>query len=292
VFVLKKDAIKRLFLCLKKKPKGQLLCSVLFTLLCSSNYSLANSDVAADCRAPSYHETAQLRYIHDGDTLHLQGGRKLRLIGINTPELATKKHSAEAYSEQAKRALMALFKDDKTIALVFGKDKKDHYGRYLAHAFTSSGRNAQASLLSDGYGYALQIPPNTAFAACYLGQEKKARCNKRGLWKNSAIIPATELSTKQNGFHLVAGTIVNININKKGIWLNLDNRLTVGIRNDQRALFDEADIKKLLHQNVVVRGWLNRSKRETPFYMRIKHPLALQKQESFTCPALNAAVNH
>ena len=236
-----------------------------------------------DCSSLRYDETTSIRYIHDGDTLHLKDGRKVRLIGINTPEVAHGDKTAEAFSYQAKEALKALFRDNKTISLVYGKEKQDRYERLLAHAFTGDGENIQAVLLEQGFARAITLPPNTRFSACYKQQERKARCADVGLWKNTSLLTAKNIADKDIGFQLVEGRLNNISINKKGIWLNLDNKLTVGIRPDNQQLFDIDSIDKLRGKNVVVRGWLNKSKKQTPYYMRIRHPSSLQSAESFAC---------
>ena len=59
--------------------------------------------------------------------------------------------------------------------------------------------------------------------------------------------------------------------------------LTVGIRPDEQYLFDNAMIKSLLKQTIVVRGWSNKGRHETPFYMRIKHPMAIQLDDESRC---------
>ena len=265
----KKGAIWRLF-----------LCPLYFaTALLYSTTSLASSD----CSSHFYDDTTSIRYIHDGDTLHLSNGDKVRLIGINTPELARDNKAAEPFSQQAKHALSALFKTDRSVSLVFGKDKKDHYGRLLAHAFLSDGQNVQALLLKQGYASAIIVPPNTQFTACYLEMERFARCNKTGLWKNAPIIQADQLTNKDIGFHLIQGEVKAIDINSKGIWLNLDNKLTVGIRPDNLPLFDTKAINALLNQTIIARGWLNKGHQATPFYLRIRHPSSIQAFSTFTC---------
>lgn len=265
----KKDALQRLFLC---------------PLFLSANLLLSSTALAgADCSSGHYDETSSIRYIHDGDTLHLSNGRKVRLIGINTPELAHDHKPAEPLAGEAKRALKALFKTDKSISLVFGKDKKDRYGRFLAHAFSGDGQNVQSVLLKQGYARAITVPPNARFSACYLEMERIARCNKTGLWQDTSIIQAKDLLDKDTGFHLIRGTVKTIKKNNKGIWLNLDNRLTVGIRPDNLPLFDIKLINSMLDQTVIVRGWLNKSKYETPFYLRIRHPSSIQLHTKFSC---------
>ena len=277
----KKDAsgslLKRLFLCTRKTlhlSLNSFICLTASTLPVWAN---------TDCSSQRYDETTSIRYIHDGDTLHLKDGRKVRLVGINTPEVAHGDKTAEAFSKQAKDALKALFRDNKSISLVYGKEKQDRYERLLAHAFTHDGKNIQAVLLEQGFARTITFPPNTRFSTCYKQQERKARCANVGLWKNTSLLTAKSIADEDIGFQLVKGRLNNIRINKKGIWLNLDNKLTVGIRPDNQQLFDIDSIHKLKGKNVVVQGWLNKSKKQTPYYMRIRHPSSLQSAESFAC---------
>ncbi len=235
------------------------------------------------CTSERFDETSKIRYIHDGDTLRLNDGRKIRLIGINTPELAHDGKPAETFAFEAKNALKSLFKNDKSIALVHGKDKKDRYGRLLAHAFLTDGQNVQATLLKQGVANAITMPPNTLFASCYLEMERYARCNNKGLWKNTSILEAKNLKNQHKGFHLVKGKVESINSNSKGIWLNLDNKLTIGIRPDNQSLFDIKALNGMLNQTIIVRGWLNKSNKSTPFYLRLHHPQSLQLFSAFSC---------
>jgi len=239
------------------------------------------------CPAAYYDETTSIKYIHDGDTLHLKDGRKVRLIGINTPEVAHGNNAAEPFAAEATNALKALFKDKKSISLIYGEEKYDRYERLLAHGFTDDGDNIQATLLTQGYARAITFPPNAQFSTCYQQQERKARCNKAGLWKKTKLLAAKKLNDTHIGFQLVKGKLKNININKKGIWLNLDDKLTIGIRPDNQSLFDIKTIHKMLNQKIVVRGWLNKSKKATPatrpYYIRIRHPSSIQLATAFAC---------
>ena len=248
-------------------------------LLTLSSASLA----APACPEPDYDETARIKYIVDGDTLHLKDGRKVRLIGINAPELAHGSKAAEAFSREASDALKRLFKNSPSVSLVYGKEKHDHYQRLLAHVFTSDGKNVQSLLLRQGYARAITFPPNTRFARCYLQQERMARCNKKGLWKKTQALDAKNLKNSDTGFQLVSGKLKSIKINKKGIWLNLDDKLTVGIRPDNQALFDINALYNMRGQKIVVRGWLNKNKKYSTHYIRIRHPSSIQPASSFAC---------
>ncbi len=238
---------------------------------------------APACPETNYDETARIKYVVDGDTLHLKDGRKVRLIGINTPELAHGNRTAEPFAAEATRLLKRVFKNKPSVSLVYGEEKHDRYERLLAHVFTSEGKNVQLIMLRQGYARAITFPPNTRFASCYLQQERFARCHKMGLWKEIKPLAAKKLDNSHIGFQLVKGKLKSIKINKKGIWLNLDDRLTVGIRPDNQALFDINALYKMLNQKIVVRGWLNKNKKYSSYYIRARHPSSIQSAESFAC---------
>ncbi len=256
------------------------LALITFTVILSPT---SPSQASTSCPSTQFDEISQVRYIHDGDTLHLNDGRKVRLIGINTPEVAHDNRPAEPFAVEAKNTLRSLFKHDKSITLVFGKDRKDHYGRFLAHAFLPDGTNVQAVILQHGFASVIAIPPNTRFSSCYLDIERSARCNKTGLWKNTDVLETKDLKKHHKGFHLIKGTVQAIKTDSKGIWLNLDNKLTIGIRKKNQTLFDLKWVNNMLNQTIIVRGWLNKSKKSTPFYLRVRHPLSIQLSSSFTC---------
>lgn len=236
-----------------------------------------------NCNSTNFDEIATVRYIHDGDTLHLTNGKKIRLIGINTPELARDNKPAEAFATDAKKALKSLFKHDKSIALLFGKDKKDHYGRYLAHAFLKDGSNIQASMLQQGMARTITFPPNTRFNACYRETERSARCDKTGLWKDTYITQTKNLNKRHLGFQIIKGTVNKVKANNKGFWLTIDNKLTVGIRSANQHLFNHQDLNNMLNQTIIARGWINKSKQSTPYYLRIRHPASMELASTYSC---------
>ena len=248
-------------------------------IITASGPSLADSV----CPATAFDANNRVSYVHDGDTLHLKNRQKVRLIGINTPELRRGKKSAEAFSDEAKSALKSLLKNNKSVSLIYGIEKYDHYQRLLAHVFTDDGQNIQALLLANGFARSIVIPPNTRYANCYREQERKARCHKTGLWKKAKNLQAKSLKPSNIGFQLIEGQLNSIHSNKKGSWLNLDDQLIVAIHADNAALFNTDDIRSMLNKKIVVRGWLNKSKKQRPFYMRIRHPLSIQLASDFRC---------
>ncbi len=241
---------------------------------------------AADtCGAARFDETARVQYVHDGDTVRLQDGRKVRLIGINTPELARDDRPEQAFAQEARDALKAaIAEDDHRVRLVYGAERQDRYKRTLAHLFTPDGDNLQARLLAQGMAAAIPHPPNLAFTDCYREQELTARCSNTGIWSKPAqfVVSASRLESKHKGFRLVSGTIDRISFNDHGVRIFM-GKLMLGIHGDNRDHFDETQLKALRGKRVTVRGWLQPKRgRESgdddtvQFYMHVRHPSAIE----------------
>jgi len=257
--------------------KGTLTC--LFFAL--GFLQLSTAEASPTCPASHIDRQASIKYVHDGDTVTLTSGEKIRLIGINAPEVArnSKKHrlqKAEPYANAARDYLKKLLRPHTRVQLQLGQDKKDHYGRTLAHLFLTNGNNIQLELLNKGLASALTIPPNTAMAECYMAAEKQARCHRAGLWSDpSTLLASWKIKAGTHGFHLIKGKVEQIEVNAKGVWLHLEGHLTLGIRPKELGLFDLQRLHALKNRVVLARGWLHQG-RHRGFYMRIRHPLALQ----------------
>jgi micrococcal nuclease len=235
--------------------------------------------------------------VHDGDTVHLEDGRKIRLIGINAPELARDDMPGQAFAPEARDALKAAIKShDSRVGLVYGTHRHDRYRRTLAHLFTPDGDNLQARLLLQGLATTIAHPPNLAYAECYARQEKSARCQGAGIWSDpeQAITKAADLDAESTGFHLVTGKVEHISQTEKGIWIFI-SELMLGIRTEDLAHFDPSELLSLRGQQLTARGWLNlnipgKAKKEfvegrtARYYMRIRHPSAIEinQQDNIT----------
>ena len=243
----------------------------------------------SDCPARQLDEIAIVRYVHDGDTVHLEDGRKVRLIGINTPELARDDMPGEAFAREARDALQTeISSHGNRIGLVYGIERHDRYKRTLAHVFAPDGSNLQAQLLQQGMAVAMAHPPNVAYSECYARQEKTARCEGSGIWSepDEAVIQAVDLDRQIKGFHLVSGKVEHISQSSKGMWIFM-SKLKLGIHHKDLAGFDQSELLSLNGKQITVRGWLNpytrtdakmkfHNGRTVNSYMRIRHPSAIE----------------
>ena len=76
-----------------------------------------------------------VRNVIDGDTVELSNGRRVRYIGVDTPETMKKVagswlYDPEPFAAEAKK-LNSLLVDGKRVSLEFDSRKEDKYGRWL-----------------------------------------------------------------------------------------------------------------------------------------------------------------
>lgn len=115
----------------------------------------------------------------DGDTVEL-GGRRLRLSGLDAPEIGqTCGEAGGAYpcGEAARDALRVLVGSGPVACAISGRDR---YGRDLASC-EAGGRDLGSALVRAGQAVAY---------GRYLEEEREARARKRGLWAGPFEPPA------------------------------------------------------------------------------------------------------
>lgn len=131
----------------------------------------------------------------DGDTLVLENKERVRLIGIDTPEMheSNKLYRDSQRSGQDIATIKALGKrayeftkklvEGKRVSLEFDVERHDKYDRILAYVFLKDGTFVNAEIVKQGYASLMTYPPNVKYADEFLKLYREARENKRGLWK-------------------------------------------------------------------------------------------------------------
>lgn len=245
-----------------------------------STASLATTE----CSSLKFDETATLKYVHDGDTIRLTDDRKVRLLGIDTPELARKGRPAQPFALDAKKALKSLLsKNNDVVNLVYGPEKKDRYKRTLAHLYLNNGENVQSKLISQGLAVAFTTPPNTRMSDCYSSIESDTRLVNRGIWAHPKykIKKTNQITSKIEGFQIIEGIVDNVSIKPKNVWINLENDINLQIRKKDRHYFDDKTLRCLSGKSIQIRGWLH--SKEKSHYMSLRHPSTLTVIGDKTC---------
>lgn len=215
----------------------------------------------AFCPLPVDPQLASVRQVVDGDTLRLNDGRSVRLIGINAPEIGRKGRTSEAFAEAARQRLQSLVKGSGgQVSLVPGIESRDKYGRTLAHVYGRSGDNFEAQLLSEGLGYRVAVAPNVSLSDCQQQAESAARQAGKGLWRQSPLIPANQI--RRSGFALIGGKVQGIERNRGGIWIEIDDSLVLQVPARLQRNFPAAFLTDLKGRSIEARGWvLDRSRK-------------------------------
>ena len=248
-----------------------------FWLLLSSILLLAGSPLTATasaCQAIKTGERVQVVYVYDGDTVKLNDGRRLRLIGINTPELGREDQPTQPLADAARSALQRLLETHNRILLLqYGTQDHDHYGRLLAHAFLEDGDNIAVYMLQQGFATTLVVPPNSWGADCYQRVENEARLDRRGLWALPDYQPQAALSLplSTRGFRIVHGQISEIRTTRDTVWVDMDGPLVLQVSRKDLVNFDS--LENLVGQQVEVRGWVKQDR--DGLRMKIQHPAAV-----------------
>lgn len=218
----------------------------------------------------------QVSYVYDGDTVKLTDGRRVRFIGINSPEMGHHDTPTQPYAEAARKSLQAALKaNDDMLSLEYGKERQDHYGRLLAHAFLDNGENVAALLLRQGHATTLVVPPNTGKADCYGQIERAARKAGRGLWQHATYQPldAGTLPRDTRGFRIVQGRVERIQRTRHQLRVELQGLVVARISNSDLGNFAAGYLETLGGRRVELRGWV---KPEGEWLgIRVRHPAAL-----------------
>ena len=117
--------------------------------------------------------------IIDGDTLLVEGGEQVRLLGIDADE------KGEPCYEVAKERLKELTLG-KTVTLLRGANDRDEYGRLLRFIIVGE-RNVSLELVKEGLVVTYFPPTSTLYKDQLIWAEQEAKRNKVGCkWKNLA----------------------------------------------------------------------------------------------------------
>ena len=127
---------------------------------------------------------AQLTHVTaviDGDTIVVEGGQHVRVLGIDTPETVHPDlDGPQAFGIEASDRLSDLV-DGRLVALQKDVTDSDHFGRSLRHVWIGR-RLAGETLIREGLGHVLIIPPNMLHSDRLRKAEQSARDAKRGVW--------------------------------------------------------------------------------------------------------------
>jgi endonuclease YncB( thermonuclease family) len=242
-------------------------------LLCTLAATAADARPLHACAGLDAGPTRTVVRVIDGETVVLDEGVELRLIGVLAPraiEVGAEPGTwpLEAAARDALRTLVL----GSSVELAFAGERTDRYGRLQAHAFVADKDGpkwVQGHLVELGLARTYAVAASHACARELLAIESVARDAGRGLWAEAAYrirradTPG-ELLRLRTTFQVVEGRVVRVALVRGTIYLNFDRNwkrgFSISLRRNEAALLGEhAGNPKALEGRVVrVRGWIER----------------------------------
>ncbi|RMG91378.1 MAG: nuclease [Zetaproteobacteria bacterium] len=220
----------------------------------------------------SWDEWVRVGYVIDGDTFVTDAHDKVRLLGINAPEIMHNDNPGEPLGETSRRQLRKLI-EGKRVRLSFDRQRRDDYGRKLAHVYVD-GLWVNGKMVELGLAHVYTFAPNFKQTSALLDLERKARSKRLGIWNTARfrLLQADRIQRTHIGqFRLIEGRI-----DETGGWNFHMGKLHVSIPKKSRIWFAKP-LNLRLGQKVIVRGKIRISSRGK-FYLALYSPYDLEVQ--------------
>ena len=114
----------------------------------------------------------------DGDTIEIEGGERVRYIGIDTPEVYPETEPWGPEATDMNEELVG----GRVVELRKDVTDRDRYGRLLRYVFVD-GLFVNGELVRLGYARAVSYPPDTGYQDLLTQLEEEAKEAGRGLWQ-------------------------------------------------------------------------------------------------------------
>jgi endonuclease YncB( thermonuclease family) len=134
-------------------------------------------------------ETTQSGYLVtkaiDGDTIEIEGGERVRLIGVDTPETVDPRRPVGCFGKEASNVTKSLV-EGKKVKMESDITDRDKYGRLLRYVWVNN-IFINEYLVREGFANSSSYPPDVKYQGLFDAAEIEARENKRGLWESCKI---------------------------------------------------------------------------------------------------------
>lgn len=127
-------------------------------------------------------ELAVVKRVIDGDTIELNDGRKVRYIGIDTPELHHPTKGVQCFGKEAMEKNKELV-EGKEIKMMKDVSETDRYKRLLRYIWVGD-IFVNEYLAREGFASQATFPPDVANSELFKKAAEEARLNNKGLWNS------------------------------------------------------------------------------------------------------------
>lgn len=134
---------------------------------------------------PADVSVAKVVRVIDGDTIEIEGGEKVRYIGIDAPETVEPGKSVQCFGREATAKNKELV-EGKTVRLKKDLTDRDKYNRLLRYVFVG-GNLINAELVQLGFARAWAYPPDLKYQDQINAAQQAAQKSRSGLWASCPI---------------------------------------------------------------------------------------------------------
>lgn len=128
-------------------------------------------------------DEAVIKRVIDGDTVELESGERVRLIGVDTPESVKPAAPVECLAKEAS-AYTREYLEGKRVGLERDISDRDRFGRLLRYVWLGDVLfNQQLTL--DGMARVVTYPPDVKYHGQLLDAQAQAQEREVGLWDQS-----------------------------------------------------------------------------------------------------------
>jgi micrococcal nuclease len=156
------------------KLKAGMICTALVLAVPDSceHSRIPPADRATICR---------VERVSDGDSFYCNQGKRVRLIGIDTPEL-----SQGELGRQSREALLRLMPPGSELRLELDATPADRYGRILAYGWRDSVM-VNREMVRQGWALLYTVPPNVRYVESLRAAQDSAQSEHAGHWKSGGF---------------------------------------------------------------------------------------------------------
>jgi len=135
----------------------------------------------------SAQEFVRVKRVIDGDTIVLENGERVQLLGVNAPSTKNPDKQVAAFGKEAFDFTKGLV-EGKLVRLEFDPfaNRNERRSRTLAYVFLQDGRHLNAEIIRFGHGLAVSRFPPLKYDYEFRKLEGEAREKRRGIWSFAA----------------------------------------------------------------------------------------------------------
>jgi len=140
-------------------------------------------------------ELVKVTRVVDGDTIEIEGGERVRYLGIDTPETVDPRKTVQCFGVEASKKNKELV-EGKTVRLEKDITDKDKYSRLLRYVWVGD-VFINLELVKQGFAGSVSYPPDIKYQKEFLEAEKEAKEAGRGLWKACPTVATPTIKVQE-----------------------------------------------------------------------------------------------